>query len=131
MVIKGEIQRVDKKEFRDKQSGNMIAMYSILVGDKTKQFRCTTPLQYNLSEERFKAKFGNGRFSDLVDEPVTCAIVEMTAKNAFISIRGEIVKGHHTAEAFQALFDDPTPAPAAEAPASPAGAGRAPVAKAA
>ena len=129
MVIKGEIQRVDKREFPDKKNGGMVTMYTILVGDKTKQFRCTTPLQFNLSEEKFKAKFGTGRFSDLVDEPVTCAIVEMSAKNAFISIRGELVKGHHTAEAFQALFDEPEPA---AAPASPApGKSAAPLAKAA
>ena len=105
MILKGEIQRVEVNEFADKQTGKPVRSIRILVGDKTKVFRCTTPFQFSMSEEKFRAKFGNKKLREHTDEPVTIAVVELSAKNGFMSIRGEIVPGHHTAEDFADLFE--------------------------
>lgn len=104
MVIKAEIQRVEKLEFPDKQNpGQKVSMYQLILGDKSKHFRCTTPMIMTVKAEKFRKEFGGGRPSDAVDERVTVAVQEMTARNAFIAIRGQIVKGEHTAEAIEAM----------------------------
>ena len=125
MIIKAEIQRVDKLVFADKQKpGTNVTMYQVVMGDKSKHFRCTTPLMMNLRDERFEAKFGKVKNpSDVVDEPVTLAIIEMKADKAFIGVRGEIVKGHQTAEQMQQFLDaskeEPAAAPAPAATPKP------------
>jgi hypothetical protein len=115
MVLTGEIQRVELSEFNDKQTGKPVRNYRILVGDKTKVFRCTTPFQFSMGEEKFRAKFGNKKLREYTDDPVTIAIVELKAMNGFMSIRGEIVPGHKSAEDFADLLEPetaPAPSPA-------------------
>ncbi|RBP46396.1 hypothetical protein DES53_102787 [Roseimicrobium gellanilyticum] len=112
MVIPGEIQRVEISEFKDKQTQQPVRNYRILVGDKTKVFRCTTPFQFSMSEEKFRAKFGNKKLREYTDDPVTIAVVEMKAMNGFMSIRGEIVAGHHAANDFADLLEPEAAAPA-------------------
>lgn len=115
MVLTGEIQRVELSEFPDKQTGKTVRNYRILVGDKTKVFRCTTPFQFSMSEDKFRSKFGNKKLREYTDDPVTIAIVELKANNGFMSIRGEIVPGHKSAEDFADLLEPetaPAPSPA-------------------
>lgn len=116
MVLTGEIQRVELSEFQDKQTGKPVRNYRILVGDKTKVFRCTTPFQFSMSEDKFRQKFGNEKLREYTDRPVTIAIVELKANNGFMSIRGEIVPGHHSANDFADLLEpeaaQPAPSPA-------------------
>lgn len=124
MVIKAEIQRVEKLEFPDKQNpGQKVSMYQLILGDKSKHFRCTTPMIMTVKAEKFRKEFGGGRPSDAVDERVTIAVQEMTARNAFIAIRGQIVKGEHTAEAIEAMVhpeEDNIPMGSSPAPVKPA-----------
>ena len=112
MVLTGEIQRVERSEFKDKQTQQPVVNYRVLVGDKTKVFRCTTPFQFSMSEDKFRSKFGNKKLREYTDEPVTIAIVELKPMNGFMSIRGEIVPGHHSADDFADLLE-PQSAPAA------------------
>lgn len=106
MVIKAEIQRVEKLEFPDKANpGQKVSMYQLILGDKSTHFRCTTPLVMVMKADKFRQQFGGGRPSDAVDERVTVAVQEMSARNAFIAIRGQLVKGEHTAEAIEAMVN--------------------------
>lgn len=92
MVLLAQIEKADKRSMEDKKTGATSALYQLVLSDKTKpsQFRASTFFVTYLTEEKYRAMFGD---SDPVDERVTVAISEMAPMNAMIKVRGQVLKG--------------------------------------
>lgn len=100
MIILGQIQQVTPQVMKDKQTGKESKLFLCVIADKTKpyEFRTSTPFCMFLTEEKYHTQFGPEDQS-AVDENVTLAVHEIAAYNAFMKVKGQMVKGHNTGEA--------------------------------
>lgn len=100
MIILGQIQQVTEQTMTDKKDPSKVSkMFLIVFADKTKpaQFRTATPFCTFLTEEKFRAQFGAVTES-AVDEMVTMAVHEIAPYNAFMKVKGQLLKGHQSGE---------------------------------
>lgn len=123
MIILGQIQQVTEQTMTDKRDTTKVSkMFLVVFADKTRpaQFRTATPFCTFLTEEKFRAQFG-AVAEEAIDQPVTMAVHEIAPYNAFMKVKGQLVKGHQTGEQLLKMQADAAEAskPAA-APAVPA-----------
>lgn len=93
-------------------------LFLVVFSDKTKpaQFRTSTPFCTFLTEEKFRGQFGAVTES-AVDEMITMAVHEIAPYNAFMKVKGQLLKGHQTGEQLAKMQADAT---AEKAPAKKA-----------
>lgn len=106
MIILGQIQQVTEQTMTDKKDATKVTkMFLLVIADKTKpaQFRTSTPFCTFLTDDKFRAQFGPGDPQNAVDEMVTLAAAELAPYNAFLKVKGQLLKGHLTAEHLAAL----------------------------
>lgn len=110
MIILGQIQQVTEQTMTDKKDPSKVSkMFLVVISDKTKpaQFRCSTPFCMFLQEEKFRSMFGGGNAQDVVDQNVTVAVAELAPYNAFLKVKGQLLKDHLTAEHLAMLQNAP------------------------
>ena len=120
MIILGQIQQVTEQTMTDKRDATKVSkMFLVVISDKTKpsQFRCSTPFCMFLQEEKFRSIFGAGDPQDLVDENVTLAVAELAPYNAFLKVKGQILKDHLTTDHLRMLQSSGEPKQSTPAPA--------------
>ncbi len=114
MIILGTIQRVEKLVLDDSKEkdakGNPVKvdLYQIVINDATRpaQFRGDDKFVTYLGTDKLKQAMGTIVPDELVDEKITFAAKEMKPSNAFLKLRGQMVKGHHAGEALVRLMAD-------------------------
>lgn len=124
MIILGQIQQVTEQTMTDKKDASKVSkMFLVVFADKTRpaQFRTATPFCTFLTEEKFRAQFG-AVAEEAIDQPVTMAVHEIAPYNAFMKVKGQLVKGHQTGEQLLKMQTDAAEAakPATPAAAAPA-----------
>ena len=127
MILLAQIQRVEKTSFQDKNDKTKTSeMFQIVLSDATKpaQFRCTTPFITFATADGLTKALGTVDLDELTDMPVTLAVKEIGPYNAMLKVKGQLVKGHQTGQALQAMNTAAASAPAPGAPPKPQPAGK-------
>lgn len=98
MILYGQIEKVSRRELKDKVTGQVGHLWQIVISDKTKpsDFRSSTFFLTYLSDEKFAAAFSSRE--DAEDAKVTLLASELAPANALIKCKGQLVKGHLTFE---------------------------------
>lgn len=106
MIILGTILRAEKQSMTDKTDKSKTSeMFQLVISDATKpvQFRTTSQFIHFTTPDKVRAAFGTDNVDDLADEKVTFAASEIAPYNAFLKLKGQMVKGHQSGEQLQKM----------------------------